>query len=94
MGRRTSRGRSSLAEGLTNLYFQIPVSYRRFPDLNMMAQRLPNLCSDWVVQALGAILFLISGLGKLSGDQMIQSLAAIGMIPALSGIGAFLLFQS
>ena len=34
----------------------------------------------WVIQALGATLFLISGLGKLSGDHhMIQSLAAIAI---------------
>ena len=68
----------------------------------------------WVVQALGATLVLISGLGRLSGDHhMIQSLTAIGihqwfryvtaliefasaillLIPGLSGIGLFFLFQ-
>jgi putative oxidoreductase len=47
---------------------------------NEASLEAPQNGALWVVQALGATLFLISGLGKLSGDDhMIQSLAVIGI---------------
>ena len=47
---------------------------------NAASLEAPRDGALWVVQALGATLFLISGLGKLSGDDhMIQSIAAIGI---------------
>ena len=49
----------------------------------------------WVFQALGATLFLISGLGKLSGDHhMIQSLAAIGIQQWFRYVTALIEFAS
>jgi putative oxidoreductase len=49
----------------------------------------------WVVQGLGATLFLISGLAKLSGDHhMIQSLAAIGIHQGFRYVGALIEFVS
>jgi uncharacterized membrane protein YphA (DoxX/SURF4 family) len=49
----------------------------------------------WVVQVFGATLFLISGLGKLSGDHhMIQSLAAIGIHQWFRYVTALIEFAS
>jgi putative oxidoreductase len=49
----------------------------------------------WVVQALGATLFLISGLGKLSGDHhMIQPLAGIGIHQWFRYVTAIIEFAS
>jgi putative oxidoreductase len=45
---------------------------------NAASLEAPRDGALWVVQALGAILFLISGLAKLFGDdQVMQTLAAI-----------------
>jgi putative oxidoreductase len=49
----------------------------------------------WVVQALGATLFLISGLAKLSGDdQMIQTFAAVGIRQWFRYVTALIEFAS
>jgi putative oxidoreductase len=49
----------------------------------------------WVVQVLGATLFLISGLAKLSGDdQMIQTFAAVGVRQWFRYVTALIEFAS
>jgi putative oxidoreductase len=72
---------------------------------NEASLEAPQNGALWVVQAFGATLFLISGLGKLSGDAVIGihqwfryvtaliefASAILLLIPALSGIGALLL---
>jgi putative oxidoreductase len=70
-----------------------------FMSANAGGLEAPRDGALWVVQALGATLFLISGLGKLSGqDHVIQSLAAIGVhqgfryVTALIEFGSAILF--
>jgi uncharacterized membrane protein YphA (DoxX/SURF4 family) len=62
---------------------------------NEASLEAPQNGALWVVQTLGATLFLISGLAKLSGDdQTIQTFAAVGVRQWFRYVTALIEFAS